>query len=67
MQMHSKKRDIWSEPKQQVAFLLFIFLLKATQCHFNKAPVGISDDRKKPQECSIFCLHFSYLVKKLIY
>lgn len=48
MQMHSKKRDIWSEPKQQVAFLFFF--LKATQCHFNKAPVGMPDDRKKKKK-----------------
>lgn len=44
--MHSKKRDIWSELKQQVAFPFFL-ILKATQCHFNKAPVGMPDDRTK--------------------
>jgi len=44
MQMHSEKRDIWSEPKQHVAFCLVLF--KATQYCFNKAPVGMPDDRK---------------------
>lgn len=67
MQMHSKKRDIWSELKQQVAFPFFLLILKATQCHFNKAPVGMPDDRTKKKECNIFFLHFSNLVKKLIY
>jgi len=43
------------------------FFLKATQRHFNKAPVGMPDDRDNKKKCSIFCLRFSYLVKKLIY
>lgn len=52
--MHSKKRDIWSELKQQVAFPFFFLSLKATQCHFNKAPVGMPDDRTKKKGMQYF-------------
>lgn len=55
--MHSKKRDIWSELKQQVAFPFFFLSLKATQCHFNKAPVGMPDDRTKKKRNALFSAH----------
>lgn len=54
MQMHSKKRYIWSEFKQQVAFPFCLLILKATQCHFNKAPVGMPDDRTKKKGMQYF-------------